>query len=320
MCNKIFSFCIFPILIFISSISHGQEIRMSGSDWPVFEFAKGMVARNMIPNFKYTFTKYKSCLKQLEHSKIDVTFLTLYDFVILARSLPGKFTAIAVIDYSSGGDAMVVRPDIKLVGQLKGKSVGLDLASISFYLLHLILAENNVQISDMKLKNITGEFIDDAFLNNSELAGVIGWNPNIADILSKTSANKIYDSSDFPRRIYDLIVVRKESLQTNRDKYLDLLKKWYPATTDQEVISAVAKSYKVPVQEYKSWLEDAYIYHKASDAKARLSDLKFKAGSIASFLNNPPAGVPPNLEKTFGSKSVDIDSLFDFTLLAEIDK
>ena len=320
MHTKILTPCLYAIFSFISLISNAEKIKMSGSDWPVFEFAKGMATQGMIPAFDYTFTKYKSCIKQLEHNKTDVTFLTLYDFVILARNLPGQFTAIAVIDYSSGGDAMVVRPDITWIGQLKGKPVGLDVTSISFYLLHLILAENNMQISDINLKNITGEFIDDAFQKNEEMAAVVGWNPNIADVLSKTNGKKIYDSSDFPRRIYDLIVVRKESLQVNRDKYLTLLKKWYPATTDEGVISAVAASYDVPVQEYKNWLKDAHIYHTASEAKGRLSDLRRKVGPILTFLNSSPQKLPSNLEKTFGKKSLEIDTLFDFTLLEEIEK
>ena len=75
-------------------------------------FAKGMAALYMLPAFDYTFTKYKSCTKQLEHDKTDVTALTLYDFIILARNFPGKLNATAFIDYSSGGDAIVVRPDI----------------------------------------------------------------------------------------------------------------------------------------------------------------------------------------------------------------
>ena len=64
---------------------------------------------------------------------------------------------------------MVVRPDIVSVDQLKGKTIGLDLTSISFYLLHLILAENNLEFSDIIIKNITGEQIDNAFLKNSDL-------------------------------------------------------------------------------------------------------------------------------------------------------
>ena len=320
MRNKFFIVCGIPVLVLISIISNAQEIRMSGSDWPVFEFAKGMAAQNMIPDFNYTFTKYKSCIKQLEHKKTDVTFLTLYDFVKLARNFPEQLTAIAVIDYSSGGDAMVVRPEIKWIHQLKGKAVGLDITSISFYLLHLILAENNLKISDITLKNITGEFIDDAFRKNNELAAVVGWNPNIADVLRKTNGEKIYDSSDFPRRIYDLIIVRKESLQRNRDNYVTLLKKWYPATTDEDVISAVAKSYDVPVEEYKRWLNDAHVYHTAGEAKERLADLQRKVGPIQAFLNSTPSDLPSNLEKTFGKKSLNIDTLFDFSLLEEINE
>ena len=158
---------IITLCILVISPAYAKKQILTGSDWPVWETARAMNALGRaVENFKFHHTTYGNSLQKFAAKKTDAVFMTLFDYLILARkpSFAKNTSIIAVTDYSAGGDVVVVRPEIRSAADLKGKFVGLQTETLSLYLLHLTLAEKGLNLADVNLKHIKAEVIDQAFL------------------------------------------------------------------------------------------------------------------------------------------------------------
>lgn len=314
--NNIASIIFFSFLILaVVPNSFAGNLRMAGSDWPVWETARGMSALNQTDNFEYSYEKYATCINGFAQGKYDVTFMTLYDFIATQRDNPNG-VIIAATDFSSGGDGVILRKNISSASALKGKKLGLQADSISLYVAHLYLKKNGLSLSDVKISNVKGEFVSKAFFANKSLAGIVGWNPNLDDAIA--AGNLVATSADFPENVFDVIVVNRESLAKNRAAYLDLLKKWFTAVHDQAVSKKIAGLLEVSEGEFKSWLGDASIYKDAGSSMASFTRMKDVAREIQSFYKTKPASVKGKVADLFGDKPLDIEKLFDDSLLKEL--
>jgi NitT/TauT family transport system substrate-binding protein len=299
----------------IASNSLAGNLRMAGSDWPVWETARGMSALNQTDNFAYSYEKYATCINGFVQGKYDITFMTLYDFIATQRENPNG-VIIAATDYSSGGDGVVLRKNISSASALKGKKLGLQADAISLYVAHLYLSKNGLSLNDIKISNVKGEFVSKAFVANKSLAGIVGWNPNLDDAIA--AGHLAATSADFPENVFDVIVVNRESLEKNRAAYLDLLKKWFTAVSDSAVTKKNASLLGVSENEFNAWLGDASIYKDAEGSLNSFHRMKQVAGEIQSFYKTKPISLKGNAASLFGDKSLDIDKLFDDSLLKEL--
>ena len=292
------------------------NLRMAGSDWPVWETAHGMAELNRLNGFNFTYEKYGTCIYGFAAGKYDVTFMTLYDFIATQRDNPNG-VIIAATDFSSGGDGVVLRNHISSAAALKGKKLGLQTDAISLYVANLYLQKNGMSLDDVKLSNVKGEFVSKAFVKNKSLAGIVGWNPNLDEAVA-ASGHLVATSADFPENVFDVVVVNRESLKNNRAAYLHFLKGMFAAVNDAAVSRKIADVLNVPESEYKSWLGDAHIYKDAGQSLQSFARMKEVAKEVQSFYTFKPSSVKGTSAKLFGRKTLNIDKLFDESLLKEI--
>lgn len=136
-----------------------------------------------------------------------------------------KSSAIIVGDYSNGNDAIIVTKDAT---SLKGGTAHLVVGSVSHYLLSRYLTMNNMTERDVKLENVTNEDDIAPMMLSGKINKTITWNPIVMRILTEvTGAKKIFDSSQIPGEILDLLVVRTDILEENPDVGKALVGAWY---------------------------------------------------------------------------------------------
>lgn len=312
---------LFVFLLFAFGATTGSfaaNLKMAGSDWPVWETARGMSELNRLKGFSYTYEKYGTCIDGFALGKYDMTFMTLYDFIATQRDNPNG-VIIAATDYSSGGDGVVLRGGIASASDLKGKKIGLQTDAISLYVANLFLKKNGMSLNDVKLSNVKGEFVSKAFAKNKSLAGIVGWNPNLDGAID-AGGKLVATSADFPENVFDVVVVNRESLKNNRAAYLTFLKDMFAASNDAAVSAKIAGLLGVPESEFKSWLGDAHIYNDAGSSLKSFARMKNVAKEMQSFYATKPTSVSGKAAKLFGDKSLDVAKLFDDSLLKEISK
>ncbi|MBF0387246.1 MAG: hypothetical protein HQL20_05250 [Candidatus Omnitrophica bacterium] len=293
-----------------------QGIKMAASDWPVWQLVVGMNEQGSLGNFDLAYEKYAVTIDGFSKGKFDVTFMTIYDFIATQRDNPNG-VIIAVQDFSNGGDGIVLRPEMSSASSLKGRAIGLPTEAVSLYLMHMYLARNKMSLDDIKLVDIPGEFVSKAYVSNRALSGIAGWNPNLSEAIA-AGGKPVVTSADFPENIFDCVVVNRESLQKDRAVYVQFLKDWFKAVNDPLVTQAAARKLNVTVTDLQSWLGDANIYRDAGGSLAMFGRLKTVASEIQSFYSVKPVSITGGASGIFGIKPLDIDSLFDDSLLKEI--
>lgn len=317
--SKILLTVLLMVVVFCGNISlaWADRIKMAGSDWPVWQLVVGMNEQGELSKFDFSYEKYALTIDGFAKDKFDITFMTVYDFIATQRNHPNG-VIIAIQDFSNGGDGVVLRPEFaSSASTLKGQTIGLPTNAISLYLMHMYLAKNGMSLNDIKLTNIPGEFVSKAYISNKSLAGIAGWNPNLDEALG-AGGKKVVTSADFPRNIYDCIVVNKESLQKNRSVYIQFLKDWFKAVNDPSIITAASKKLGFTADDLKIWLGDANIYHDAKSSLAEFGQLYTVVKQMRAFYSSKPSSITGSSADLFYDKPLDIDGLIDDSLLKEI--
>ena len=252
----------FLLLLCRAALGAGVIV-VAGSDWPVWETARAMDALGRTPQAAYQFYEfrnYQNSIAQFQAGQADALFVNLYDYLALCRSrdFAEQTAVVLVTDYSKGGDMIVARPGIDSVRELRGRAVGLDVGSLSLYLLHLALAAEGVSLQDVTLMDVPAELIGVTFEKEPSLAAVVGWNPYAAQAL-RAGGRKLSDSSRFPGRIVDVLAVWRDSLDRHRPEFQAYLKAWFQALNDPAVLAKMAELNKVGQEEFSSWLAQAQV-------------------------------------------------------------
>jgi NitT/TauT family transport system substrate-binding protein len=124
-----------------------------------------------------------------------------------------------------------------------------------------------------------------------DVQAVVTWNPLVSTILEDPAANKLFDSSDIPGEIIDLMVVNTEVLEANPNFGRALVGAWYEvmglmAAGDEEVLTALAEASGTDLAGYKAQLDQTRMFWTPAEAVAFASDpaLKDTMVNVATFL------------------------------------
>jgi NitT/TauT family transport system substrate-binding protein len=105
------------------------------------------------------------------------------------RTMPRVFQQI---DWSNGGDGIVVRETIKNITDLRGKTVALAQNSPSHYFLLNMLLNGGVQPSEVKMKFTKDAFeAATAFNSDKSIAACVSWSPDIYTLTKAGMGNKM---------------------------------------------------------------------------------------------------------------------------------
>ncbi|MCP4022928.1 MAG: hypothetical protein GY729_13895 [Desulfobacteraceae bacterium] len=311
----------FLIIVLIGFGNHHiaatEKIVMLGSDWPVWETVRAMHSLGRLsPKIDFLFRSYTTNIDRFKDDIADVTFLTLYDFLYTQRENENG-VIISITDYSSGGDKIVVRPEVKSPADLLGKYWALQSNSISLWLAHIYLMSNGYSLNDIRIKYTKGEEVGRMLMQDSSIIAAVGWNPNF-EMVSETGGKVIVTSADFPNNVFDVIVVKKDSLEKNRALYKAFLNDWFKAINDPKISEQIAKNLGVTVDQYNGWLSDAKIYKSKEEALHAYGEMRKVAEDILAFFDqDPPTSIRRGAtRRMFGKeKTIDVNRLFDTSLL-----
>ena len=199
-------------------------------------------------------------------------------------------TALIVGDYSNGNDAVIIKGEGDLAS-LAGKPVNLVELSVSHYLLARGL--DSVGLSERDLDGVINTSDADmiAAFATDDVEAVVTWNPLVSAILEEPGATKIYDSSDIPGEIIDIMFVNTETLEANPDFGKALTGAWYEvmglmAAGDTEALTAMAEASGTDLAGYQAQLDSTEMFYDPAAAVAFTSDeaLKTTMVEVAEFL------------------------------------
>ena len=174
---------------------------------------------------------YVESLNQYTAGAFDGVLITNMDTLSVPAAGGVDSTAIILGDYSNGNDAVILKsigiaPKKKTLADIAGQKVNLVQLSVSQYLLARALETVNLRESDLTLVNTSDADIVGAF-GTSDVTAVVTWNPQVSSILANRNAQKVFDSSQIPGQIQDLLIVNTATLKDNPALAKSLVGAWY---------------------------------------------------------------------------------------------
>lgn len=302
---------LFAFFILFNAGATYSEPKLFSSDWPVWNLTEGMYKEQLLDSFDYRIKKYESAIKWFKAGNLDVTFMTLYDFISI-QPTKSPVVILGVTDYSNGGDKIIFRKNIKTPADLKGKKVVLATNTVSLWLLHSYLEKHGMSINDVSVINQAPQLAPLLFREDDSISAVVGWNPHIDNALNESSYI-VSTSADFPRAIYDLIVAKKDFVDKNPELVETFLMNYYASIQSDSIIDKTAASLSVSGAEYRSWLNDAKIFASQKTANAEKQYLLNSANRTTKFLTTAPSSLQhPETKSKFRSRVLDIENMVHF--------
>ena len=233
---------------------------------------------------------YVESIIQYSAGEFDGVTATNMDTLSISSGGGVDTTALIVGDYSNGNDAIILKGDGGLA-DLAGKPVNLVELSVSHYLLARGL--DSVGLAERDLGGVINTSDADmiAAYSTDDVEAVVTWNPLVSTILEEPGANKLYDSSDIPGEIIDIMWVNTETLAANPAFGKALTGAWYELMAlmeagDEEALTAMAEASGTDLAGYKAQLASTEMFWDPADAVAFTSDdaLKTTMVNVAEFL------------------------------------
>ena len=137
-------------------------------------------------------------------------------------------TVIFAMDESSGGDGVIATGDIKTVADLKGKTVGLDKSSTSYFFFLSILDESGLSEAELTIQDMGADDAGTAFLAGRLDAAVV-WEPYLSEANSREGGHVLVSSADYPKTIVDVMVMRSDFIEANPEAVKGFTAAWYQA-------------------------------------------------------------------------------------------
>ncbi|MEM1345853.1 MAG: putative urea ABC transporter substrate-binding protein, partial [Pseudomonadota bacterium] len=170
---------------------------------------------------------YIECINQYTAGAFDGVSATNMDTLSIPAGGGVDTTALIVGDFSNGNDAVLVKGEASDITALAGKPVNLVELSVSHYLLARGLDAAGLSEADLAAVINTSDADMVAAFATSDVEAVVTWNPLVGTILETGNATKVYDSSDIPGEIVDLMVVSTETLEANPAFGRAVVGAWY---------------------------------------------------------------------------------------------
>ena len=165
-------------------------------------------------------------LRAFRNEAIDGMVISLDElFGLAADGLQPRI--ILIVDVSSGADVVVGRRGMKSMRDLKNKSVAVESSALGAFVLSRALAVNGMQASDVTAVHMESNEQPSAF-EKGQVDGAVTFDPYRAQFLS-AGAQTLFDSSQIPGEIVDLLAVRASLLKEHPKAIQALLTGWFDA-------------------------------------------------------------------------------------------
>lgn len=168
---------------------------------------------------------YIESINQYSAGEFDACTMTNMDALTIPAAGGVDSTALIVGDFSNGNDGVVLKGTDSLA-DIKGQKVNLVELSVSHYLLARGLETVDLTEKDLTVVN-TSDADMVAVYGTDDVTAVSTWNPLLSEITSMPDSYKVFDSSQIPGEIIDLLVINTEVLAANPALGKALVGAWY---------------------------------------------------------------------------------------------
>lgn len=202
-------------------------LRLGSNPWPGYEplyLARdlGYVDERQVRIFELPTANL--AVESFRNHSSDVASVTLDEAIGMLHD-GTRLRILLVLDSSHGADAVVARPEIRQLSDLKGKRIAITNIPLNMYILTRMLDAAGLSRQDVTVVPMP-ETRHAQYYREGAADAVITFSPFMAELL-KDGAHVIFDSSKIPDEIFDVLVVHEDVYQTRRAELCNFVKQWY---------------------------------------------------------------------------------------------
>lgn len=204
-----------------------EPIKIGTNSWIGYEPFYLARHLNFIDNKSISIFEMPSAsdvIRAFRNGLLDCATLTLDEsYLLLQDSMDIKI--LFIIDISLGADAILSKPEIKTLEDLKGKKIAVENSAVGAYLLTRAMEFANLKSSDIQIiiKTIAGH--EQAY-KSGEVDAVVTFEPAKTKIL-EAGANILFSSKQIPDEIFDVLIIKEDLLLKRRNELENLKTAWY---------------------------------------------------------------------------------------------
>ena len=291
-----------------------KPLNIGSAPWPNFEFTFLANELGYLDSNEYSLlelTSSTSVIQAFQNGILDVAFLSL-DEVLTLVALGIDLKIVSIVDNSYGGDALISKPEIKSLDDLKSHSIGYENKAAGALLLDEIFTLTGLNNQTVELHEIKQNEVKDAYLKG-QIDALIVREPVKQELLA-LGAKELINSTQLTLPNTNVIVVRGDIYQTKELQIAYFLKQYYRAHEFYERNKAEAlAAMSVRLQLYPSLLEKAFLntrFFPAKQALLRLSgspsNIELQAQQLSQLMSE---------KRMLGQIQTDISSLISTRIL-----
>jgi NitT/TauT family transport system substrate-binding protein len=219
---------IFSIILTFGCIKTDNEYLIIGTNvWPGYEFlylAREIGYYKNKPIHLVEYSSSSQVLRAYRNNILNGAALTL-DEVLLLKSYGYNPKIVLVMDISNGADVIIAKSQIKSIKDLKGKKIGVENTALGSYVLVRALEKNGLSEKEITIVPLEVDEHYKAFING-EVDAVVTFEP-VKSKLLQAGGHIIFDSSQIPGEIVDVLVIEESFLKKNPEIVKVLIKGWF---------------------------------------------------------------------------------------------
>lgn len=237
-----------------------EPLRIASSPWPGYEplylardlgyLKPGNANLFELPSADITMESFRNRSTDLATLTLDETLELLHDGT--------QLRILLVLDSSNGADAVVARPEIKSLADLKGKRIALENIPLGMYMLTRLLDAAGLTRQDVTVIPMA-ESKHEQYFRQGKADAVITFEPFRTKLL-EAGGHVIFDSSKIPNEIFDLLLVHEDVYQKRRTELCNVVGEWYRTLAymqaqPADTASRISKRLKVTENDYRQMVQ-----------------------------------------------------------------
>lgn len=284
-----------------------KPLRVGLLTWPPYELAVLAHQRGYLASADIRLVDYRSpaeVSRAFRHGSVDAVALTTQYLVQLEAEYPGN-VAVFAISVSHGGDSVLARE----TGSLAGKRVGLEASPLGPYILDRALEAEGLSRTDVTLVPTDVPYLEEAY-RDGEVDAVAVYEPLRSRLLAM-GAVEVFDSTQIPGEIVDVLIVRQETLTEKREELRTLVDGWLRAREDflsdpETAAELLSPREHLQPEEFVAAMRGAILPDRARNHELLSIQLRETIRTV----------VEHSLETGLIEESVDLSQAFDASLVA----
>ena len=233
------------------------------------------------------------------------------DTMVLYLKTGKEFQYVLALDDSVGGDGIVARKEIKSIRDLRGKRVAVHEGSVSQFFLSVLLREAGLSEKDVRVVNMTPGDAGAAFVAGRVDAAVT-WEPWLSKGKAAPHGHLLIDSAQTPGLITDVLVFRRDVVESRPREIQGVVDAWSKAVTQWE--RNPGESNAIMARAVGDWLKDPKLFADAltgvrfynNPANARFFGTPQNPGALYKVIQHAIdiAGASGQLRGTFSARDL----------------